>query len=99
MAPQAPQILQALVFKFDDYASGRHRKGDVSQNSIWAAGKLLVAFARIQLPITADAGLWTALLQHLFVTILKCSAGSQTDRASSLILTNVVTAVLSHRRD
>lgn len=93
MAPQAPQILQALVLKFDDYVSGRHRKGDVSQNSIWAAGKLLVAFARIQLPITADAGVWTATLQHLFASILRYSAVSQTDRASSLILTNAVTAV------
>jgi hypothetical protein len=47
----------------------------------------------MQLPMVADAGVWTTTLQHLVAIILKYSAASQTDRASSLILINAITAV------
>ena len=71
MAPQAVQLLQVLVSQFDNYASNSFKKGGASQNSIWAAGKLLVAFARLQLPIAADASVCAFIITHLLSMISK----------------------------
>jgi hypothetical protein len=93
MAPQAQQLLQALISKFDDYATDRYKKGAVSQNSLWAAGKLLAAFANMQLPLVGDASVWTTMLQYLLSMISKYAAQGQRDRTASLILVNAITAV------
>lgn len=71
MAPQAPQLLQILVSQFDNYASNHFKKGGVSQNSIWAAGKLFVAFARLQLPIAADAAVCSVIITQLLSMVSK----------------------------
>jgi hypothetical protein len=93
MAPQAAQLLQALVAKFDNYAEDRYKKCAVSQNSLWAAGKLLVSFANMRLPLVHDTSLWAVVMQHLLRMISKYAVQSQTDRAASLILVNAITAV------
>jgi hypothetical protein len=71
MAPQAPHILQVLVSNFDNYSAGPNKNGGVSQNSIWATGKLLMALARTQHAMVGDPNVWSVVLQQLLSIVVK----------------------------
>jgi hypothetical protein len=93
MVPQAPQLLQTLVSKFDSFSSDQHSKGALSQNSVWAAGKLVVAFIRLQLPLVGSGNVLPVILQHLLFMVSKYATQGQTSRVASLIWANAITAV------
>jgi hypothetical protein len=71
MVPHAPQLLHTLVSKFDSYSADRHSNGALSQNSVWAAGKLVVAFIRLQLPLVGSGNVLPVILQHLLFMVSK----------------------------
>jgi hypothetical protein len=91
-APQAPLLLNSIISKFEQFVE-TPSDCSVSQNSLWAAGKLLVAFAHLRLPLVHEEAVWSFVLQRIFNVILRCWRHGLNQKGISLILVNAITAL------